>query len=170
MFYFLRLYLHWKRNDINLAGRVCSTCEVITVIYSQVERTRPARSLLLFTRRSSTFDLRGHYCYLLAGRTYSTCEVITVIYLQVEYVRPARYYYVIRLFIYLWFTMLTPPFQIWSWFDWSAAYTSHKIGNTLAKDVSGWVFRTIMNDKDKWDSPEKAIRIVRFYHLQFITH
>jgi hypothetical protein len=62
--------------------------------------------------------------------------------------------------------MLTQPFQVWSWFDWSAAYMTRKIGNTLAKDVSGWVFRSILNNGNKtWEDPEMALRIVRFYIL-----
>ena len=63
------------------------------------------------------------------------------------------------------------PFQIWSWFDLSAVYMSHKTGNMHTKDISSSTFRSIMNNGNKdWEDPAMAVHIVHFYHLQFITH
>ena len=51
MIYFVRFYSTYEAVDICLlAGRVRSTCEDNMIVYSQVERTRPARLIRFYSQ------------------------------------------------------------------------------------------------------------------------
>ncbi|KIL66948.1 hypothetical protein M378DRAFT_9652 [Amanita muscaria Koide BX008] len=52
----------------------------------------------------------------------------------------------------------------WSWFDWLPPYMMSKPNHKLAKDISAWVIRTILQNPAKdWEYPNEAVNTLIFF-------